>query len=300
MHHHVQDLLRRRRELERLIRGRSPRRRIRAPLPRQAQPDAARLEYFAALRGLLLRAKRMVDARLVPRLAQVVAAATQERGEKPRLDAGPADVNRLVDGIAGDFFRSLGDTELEDLAQKFARATSDFQKQQLGRQMQAAVGVEVPIRDAKLGPLIRQFNAQNVALIKTVPRRYFAQVEQRVLSGVAAGDRWEDIAEQLEGRFGVSESSAQLIARDQVGKFYGDLNRVRQEELGIEKFKWQDAGDNRVRETHLHLNGKTFEWAEPPNEATGEPDPDNGVIPGQPIQCRCNASPDVAGVLENL
>ena len=49
-------------------------------------------------------------------------------------------------------------------------------------------------------------------------------------------------------------------------------------------------GDNRVREQHEHLNGKKF------THQHGA----NGLFPGQDVQCRCTAEPDIDGAMEAL
>ena len=95
---------------------------------------------------------------------------------------------------------------------------------------------------------------------------------------------------EIEARFDVSESRAALIARDQVGKFYGALNRARQEDLGLTHFVWRTANDERVRPEHVRLDGQRFSWSKLPAEG----------YPGQPINCRCNADPDVESLLDSL
>lgn len=74
------------------------------------------------------------------------------------------------------------------------------------------------------------------------------------------------------------EKHAALVARDQVSKLNGGLNRARQTAAGVTHFVWETRKDSRVREAHRALQGKVFAWDE------GAP----GVgIPGEPIQCRC-------------
>ena len=74
------------------------------------------------------------------------------------------------------------------------------------------------------------------------------------------------------------ENHAALIARDQVSKLNGQLNRTRQTAAGITKFVWETQKDARGRSQQAALQSRTFTWAD------GAP----GVgIPGQPIQCRC-------------
>jgi SPP1 gp7 family putative phage head morphogenesis protein len=107
-------------------------------------------------------------------------------------------------------------------------------------------------------------------------------VTRAIASGSPIGDLQGDISE----RFGVAERHARLIARDQVGKLYGQINQARQTALGIDEFEWATVGDERVRDEHEALNGRRFRWDDPPAEG----------IPGEPIQCRCSAQP----VLDNL
>jgi SPP1 gp7 family putative phage head morphogenesis protein len=125
-----------------------------------------------------------------------------------------------------------------------------------------------------------------VALIKSIPQQYFGDIEKRITAGVRSGTRWEDLAQELQDRYDVSESRAALIARDQVGKFYGELNEVRQTALGVKSFIWRTANDERVREEHADLEGETFDWDTPPSEG----------IPGEAVNCRCFAEP----VLDDL
>lgn len=288
MHAEFVDAVKARRRLAKLITGRKPTRRGRGLVRPQVRPKQVQLAYFGALRSRVLQpAKSLVDRMLVPELASIAAPRVDAR-----LDAGDSKkVNKIVSAISGNFFGSVTPTDMEDLAARYADATSDLQRRELGRQLRAAVGVEVPINDRALGPAIEHFTATNVSLIKTIPQRYFAQIEAKVLEGVGNGSRWEDIAADLEDRYRVSESVAKVIARDQVGKFYASLNETRQSNLGITHFYWQTANDERVCPICGPLNGKRFAWDKPPSE--GLP---SEVHP----QCGCSADPDTDQLLDDL
>lgn len=285
MHHELAHQLRQRRLVRKIALGRPLR--PRRP-PRQRQPDSIRLSYFRAVMQLLNRARGMVHARVLPMLPGLVAEAKALRGDA-RTDA-PNDVNRELDRISEEFYRNTSQASLEAMAESYGQRTSDFQKDELQRQLKASLGVEVPINDRTLGPRIRAFTAENVALIKSIPQRYFDQVERQVIAGVRDGSRWEEIATELEERFGVAESSAQLVARDQVGKFFGELNEVRQSELGVVAYLWRTSNDSRVREEHAAREGQSFTWADPPEDGH----------PGEAILCRCFAEPDLTPILEDL
>ena len=84
-----------------------------------------------------------------------------------------------------------------------------------------------------------------------------------------------------EVRYRVSKSKAKLIARDQTGKLYGEINQARQDEAGITSYIWRTSMDERVRDEHAEREGQEFEWCAPPDDGH----------PGIPIQCRCEAEP---------
>jgi SPP1 gp7 family putative phage head morphogenesis protein len=93
--------------------------------------------------------------------------------------------------------------------------------------------------------------------------------------------RWESLVEAIKESGDVADSRAKLIARDQTSKINGAFTSVRQQSLGITKFVWQTAQDERVREEHADLDGEEYLWSEPPKEG----------MPGEAVNCRCIALP---------
>lgn len=108
------------------------------------------------------------------------------------------------------------------------------------------------------------------------------------LQAVQDGKLHTDLADDLHARFDIGERKATLIARDQVGKLYGQVNAIRQKEVGVEKFVWRTAEDERVRAEHEQRDGETYSYDDPPD----------GELPGEPILCRCYAEPDFTSVLD--
>jgi SPP1 gp7 family putative phage head morphogenesis protein len=121
---------------------------------------------------------------------------------------------------------------------------------------------------------------ENVALIKSIPSKYFEQIESQVLTAIRAGKSGKELTDIIEHTYKVTTERAKLIAVDQAGKMLGDVTRIRHEDLGLEYFRWVDSNDNRVRPKHREFNGKVYSWAE------GAP---GGIFPGQEIRCRCTA-----------
>lgn len=122
----------------------------------------------------------------------------------------------------------------------------------------------------------------NVALIRSLPETTFGEIERLVQGAMSGGVTTRDLIGDLQRRFEVGYSRASLIARDQTAKLGGDINRARQQSLGVTHFRWSTSGDARVRQSHAVLDGQIFSWAE------GAP----GVgLPGEDFQCRCDADP---------
>lgn len=136
----------------------------------------------------------------------------------------------------------------------------------------------------------------NVNLIETGVRAPAEAVKLRpsLLTDVSAtveelhskGIRVENMAGELKKRFGVSDSRAELIARDQTLKLNSQINRERQRSVGINSYQWVTSRDERVREIHAELDGSIQSWDSPPEVAPGRFE-----HPGGDYQCRCVAVP---------
>lgn len=253
-------------------------------LPVQHQPDLIRAIYFKALKeGPLASLFELVKAQLdKSRLAQLVAARSRV------ADAEGVDdpLAEWMDRVKKDFDRKWPRERLAIGVQPVGNQIATYNATQLNNTLRKVISVDVVGSEPWLKESINEFTRENVALIKSIPDRFFGDLEKAIKMQVADGARPEELESVLTDRFGVASWDAERIARDQVGKFYGDLNRVRQTDLGIERFVWRTMEDNRVREEHEKLDGQTYEWADPPDEGT----------PGEPVMCRCYAEP----VLEDL
>lgn len=264
---------------------------LRKQLPRQIPPDMVVLFYEQRLRAFLADAERLVRATFTEAALQQLSAGAQlERGDDARQDAGGRKVKEMMDKVREAFSSRWQERQLADLAEQVAARTNRHQRDQLHRQLRAAVGVDVIGLEPRLQGHVDNFVEENVSLITSLPDRMFDDIEQRVQAGVTAGLRHEDLAKEMEGRFDMAEGRMELIARDQTLKFYGSLNEVRQKAMGLQSYTWKTALDERVRPTHQAREGKSYDWA----------DADDEIIPGEEINCRCYASPNVDELLDSL
>lgn len=127
--------------------------------------------------------------------------------------------------------------------------------------------------------------ADNAALITSQPLEVSARIESIVRDMVPAGARWETIARKLQDEEGIAQRRAALIARDQTAKYNSDCNRTQQQAAGFSHYEWIGVMDNRERPTHVALQHTVWSWEKPPPIGN----------PGEPIQCRCTASPVTSG-----
>lgn len=151
---------------------------------------------------------------------------------------------------------------------------------------------EVTLRADAIDPdlesrALESWTRENVALIKGATTEQIERITATVFRAQRDGTRASDLEAEIARIMRSSESRARLIARDQAHKFGGQLDRLKQTDAGIDGFIWRSSGDERVRPRHRQLNGRRFPWDAPP--------PDGH--PGQPVQCRCQAEPDLSDLL---
>jgi SPP1 gp7 family putative phage head morphogenesis protein len=268
------------------------RRRLPRP-PRILYPSLIEREYLSRILRLLEPAQRLVREKLEPRLPELARAA----GFRVDDDDYSTTIDQTFAGIRLEYGQ-ISETGVSTTAAAAGQQLSLFNRTQVNRQVKTVLGFDVMQSEPWLEPAASAFTRENVKLIKSIPSKYFDEIEQLVMGGVRAGRRVEDLASDIEQRFGVSESRAALIARDQVGKFNGELTRHRHEDLGLQRYRWRNARDERVRgnpsglypkasHSHWGREGQIYSYDQPP--------PDGN--PGQPIQCRCWAEPVFEDVL---
>lgn len=124
----------------------------------------------------------------------------------------------------------------------------------------------------------------NVALIKSIPQKYFTEIEGSVMRAVQMGGDLGALTKELQKTYGVTFRRAALIARDQNRKATTAMTKARQVELGITKAIWQHSrGGNHPRPTHLANSGNEYDV----NKGWYDPDVGEWIYPGQLINCRC-------------
>lgn len=272
----------------------SENRKIPKRLPAILHPSSIQTRYSAMLLDFVQAMGDIVENELFSQIPNYVKESDSIRPTtdsiEHRIDAWPTLLSNNIDEIHNEVNR-LSDKPNEHDLTTIANDISNFNKAQVDKVIKQGLGVDVFTPEPWLEQEIEAFTHQNLSLMGSLEDEYLRKVEEAVNRGIQSGDRAEDIIKELNHIEGVTESRAKLIARDQVSKLNGNLNMLRQENLGIDSYIWRTSEDERVRPSHEEKNGKEFQWNNPPSD-TGHP--------GEDYNCRCYAEPKLDGFLEGI
>lgn len=201
----------------------------------------------------------------------------------PRLSAKPPKVPiELIERTGNDV-----KAHVEKGLRRVYNAAGEYQgRQVVPVEKRRVIGVSLRQASPRVAAQLPAFRERNVSLITSIPVQDLADVQSTLDEAWFNNVHSDDIAEILQERFGVSESRADLIARDQVLKLNAEITQARHRDLEIESYTWSTSGDERVRAGHRDLDGTTQRYDDPPDTGDGESN-----NPGEDYQCRCVAIP---------
>lgn len=258
--------------------------------PRIREPKQLERQYRNSLVERQETLIELTERFLIEKLATLLSNNNQSLPTRDdstfHQDALADDLFVIINQIRVQFGQIIPEREVRNTARSAADQIAQHNAQQMDKVVKSTLDLDLFRSEPWLRGQVENFIEQNVALIKSVDERYFSEIQENVFRGARQGKSTKEIAEGIRQRSGVSKSRAELIARDQVNKFNGQLTQIRQTELGVKKYRWRTSEDERVRPQHSARNGRVYSWDDPPSDGH----------PGEPIQCRCYAEP----VLEDL
>ena len=134
-----------------------------------------------------------------------------------------------------------------------------YHRDRLIQTFRTALGVDIrPLlaeRDIALAMDI--WRQENINLIRTIPPRFHEGLYQRVSQTFAQQpfDR-QALAQMLSREYQSSGWNLRRLTRDQTNKAVGQLTKARHMQIGVESFRWSTSMDERVRPSHVDLEGK--------------------------------------------
>ena len=117
-----------------------------------------------------------------------------------------------------------------------------------------------------VGAEVNRLVQRNATLIKSLPLHLAEEAAQYTYDRNLSGVRHERIAEELKEKFPeLTKARANLIARTEAAKANATLTEVRSRMLGIPAYIWRTSRDERVRDSHRHMEGVIIFWDDPPD-----------------------------------
>lgn len=193
----------------------------------------------------------------------------------------------------------LSREKVEKGTRKMVDGVESFNRNRFLSNVKRSAGVDLTAIVTRGGVAEEIRNAEKVSfeLIKTIGPSYSDKAKKIIADGLNSGVTRKSLEKKLlklggfkEQYEGTEQRRARVIARDQSQKFAKSVDTARQKKVGVKRFKWVSVADERVRDKHDDYNGKVFEYANPPN----------GELPGNAVECRCHAEPDLEGMLEAI
>lgn len=281
------------------------------PLTRKRQ-EWAKARGGAVFYGKPLTDPDRVEARYRATLERAIAAMTEEAEAAIRklwespvnrhavlsgMDAAPsmtAQARILTNALAAKF-TAFFDRIAAPTANSFVAGVDKHTKSNLHASLAGLSGglsLKTSVITGRTKEILKASVAENVALIKSIPREYFPKLQGAVMRSITTGQGVKTVLEAVVKTGEVTKKRAALIARDQTSKATTALNASRMSALNVRKFEWLHSGGGKVpRDLHKHkLNGEIFDLDNPPviDEKTGE-----RGLPGQLINCGCRMIPVV-------
>lgn len=239
------------------------------PTVRRALKASARAEarYVRDITGILRGVHEWTMAQLEPEIAR------WEPDSPKRADGRPNAhhvVSTVLAGLRTHVARHVSDA--------FDRMAVQVNKKNIAGMKVLGIPVSPGAQD-----VLKRARDANIRLVEDAGRAYAQQVREIFDDPANFGLRPEELKAKLLERADVSESRAQLIARDQTLKTNAALTKDRHEKAGITRYRWSGSLDERERPMHRELEGQIFNWDEPP---VTNPQGDENH-PGEDYQCRC-------------
>lgn len=196
-------------------------------------------------------------------------------------------INDTLEAMKADLTRRLKKFKLTEKLKKLANLMFGVVTQDWHDLVLATLGIDI-YDDYYKGEFYQRIVPQwidlNVGLIKTIPQDELDIMKEQILNTFYVGGTNKTLAAEIEKVYHTGKYRARFLARDQMAKLNGQINKEQQQDAGVTEYIWRTVGDERVRESHKKLNGRKFSWSNPPivDDKT-----QRRCAPMEDYQCRC-------------
>lgn len=255
------------------------------------------IAYNAAVQDRYAKSLDALVAKMIAETEKEIKRLFKKEAAKEYFaeDASVSAQAKMLANALQKKFESLFNLKAPELASGMVNATESASEVALKGSLKELSGGLTLSTDILTGPLkeiVKASVAENVALIKSISSNYLGKVNAAVLRSITTGNGLQDLVPFLAKQKDITLRHARNMALDQTRKTYSHINASRLQQLGVKEFEWiHSGGGQRPRKLHKAMNGKIYEFANPPiiDEKTGQ-----RGLPADAINCKCSMRPIVS------
>lgn len=261
---------------------------------------AQQIRYQNALQDLVIEMTKEVKNKIIKFFKGELAESyfTQQKEAAALDESITAQAKILVNALMTKF-QNLFNLKSKSLAQNMVSGAADVSKSSLHSSLKELSG-GLSLKTGAVPEGMEEVSAaainENVALIKSIPQKYFVDISGAVMRSITIGQGLKELVPVIQKSGNISMRRAKLIALDQTRKAYNAINKQRMQAIGVKQFEWIHSGGGRhPRRSHKRMHGEIFSFDNLPiiNQEQvdkGYESPQRG-IPGTAINCRCTMGP---------
>lgn len=214
------------------------------------------------------------------------------RGYKIADDLNDLEKTTSVSSVELSAFDLDTDKLISNVERAVSNSFAEFSKISIGERY-----IPAPVEKSLLNNWKNNFLIQ----CKSATNDLKKIISKDVYDSVMRGDALSIVKKKVyESTNDYTKKKAQFIARDQVSKLNGAINKIQQKSVNINLYVWTAVGDARTRDSHSRLNGVICSWDDPTIYYKVE---DNKLVkhkrlasmfighPSEDYQCRCFGLP---------
>lgn len=110
-----------------------------------------------------------------------------------------------------------------------------------------------PISFGVQDPRWVQFLEKKIIKVKTINQTLHGELRSELLEAMNANETVDQIQARIQERFGLARERARTIARTETAQTTSGTRHTAFEAEGVSKHSWSTSGDEKVRQTHVHL-----------------------------------------------
>lgn len=237
------------------------------------------------------RLERLIDA-MNRSIAWHLAVAYRANTPAMAMDATPSEeIRKIVGKLARRWVREF-DEAAERIATLFVGGVTKNAEASF-KTILSKAGFSVPFKPSpQMNDAFADVLAENVALIKSIPAKQFAAIEQAVARSVQGGRDLKTLSDELLELGAKSRNRAAFIARDQNNKATAVMTKARRLSLGITEAIWVHSGGGvHPRKSHQKAGKDKLRY----DISKGALIDDVLIMPGELPNCRCTSRAVIPG-----